>query len=268
MGRVMDLAKGYSQFYDGAKFLTQPGGNKSIDTALMNPGKTAMDQLLAQMDGNQLANLILKLDSIYRGDVSHPIANMVGASLPAIVNLVQIIGGAAAGSSKFTGILASGQEMDVWPFRPKDSGGPFLNGAGVAAKGLYGGVSGGVFSWDQPVVAGVAQTIIPTQTTSGQSPFGGLAILGFMERKYTPKIESISLVLQGQPSGTVPAQPVAMDAKRTFGEDNDISLAWLEKPVIITQNESFGMQIMPNASGACNFSIIGVMTGQVQNKVF
>jgi hypothetical protein len=118
------------------------------------------------------------------------------------------------------------------------------------------------------VVAGVAQTIIPTQTTSGQSPYGGVVILGAIEKTYTPKIESISLVLQGQPAGTIPAQPCAMTMKRTQGENNDLSVFRLEKPVIITQNESWGMQIMPNVSGDTNFELISVMCGQVQSKVF
>ncbi len=240
----------------------------AITSALISPGKVSVNQAVAAMSGNQLAALIAKLDTIYRSSVSTPISDMVAEELDSIVALVRIIAQAAQGSSEFAGILASGQQLDVWPLRPKDIGGVYLNGAGTALKGLYGGVSAAVYAWLQAgVVAGAVQHIIPAQTTSGQSPFGGLVILGAIEKTYTPKIESISLILQGQPSGTVPAQPVAMTMKRTFGEDNDISIFRMEKPVIITQNENFGVDIMPNISGDTNFELIGVMCGQVQSKV-
>ena len=194
-------------------------------------------------------------------------ADMILEGLLPAISLVRIIAQAAQGSSEFAGILASGQQLDVWPLRPKDVGGVYLNGNATAARGLYGGVSAGVFSWATVVVAGVAIAIIPAQTTSGQSPYGGLIIFGGIEKTYTPKIESISLVLQGQPVGTVPAQPTAMTMKRTFGDDNDISLFWLEKPALVTQNENFGVTLMPNVSGATNFELVAMMVGQVQSKV-
>jgi hypothetical protein len=241
----------------------------AITSALISPGKVSVNQAVAAMSGNQLAALIAKLDTIFRSSVSTPISDMVAEELDSIVALVRIIAQAAQGSSEFAGILASGQQLDVWPLRPKDIGGVYLNGAGaVAAGGIYGSVNNTVFTWlRQGVVAGQQQIIIPTQTTSGQSPYGGLVLLGAIEKMYTPKIESISLVLQGQPAGTVPPQPCSMTMKRTFGEDNDLSIFRFEKPVIITQNESFGVVIMPNVSGDTNFELIGVMCGQVQSKV-
>lgn len=250
-------------FYDLA-----PNMTLQVTDALISPGKPSVNQAVAAMSGNQLNALIAKIDSIYRSDVSSPIADMVAEEIRSAIALVRIIAQAAQGSSEFAGILASGQQLDVWPLRPKDVGGVFLNGAGAAARGLYGGVSAGVFGWAQPVVAGVASAIIPAQTTSGQSPFGGMVVFGAIEKTYTPKIESISPILQGQPVGTVPAQPSAMTHKRTFGEDNDVSIFRFEKPIIITQNENFGFSIMPNASGICNFEFIALMVGQVQNKVF
>jgi len=271
MGTVMKFAREQGDLYNKAsKAFYDLAANQTLQvtSALISPGKVSVNQAVAAMTGNQVNALIAKLDSIYRSDVSNPIADMIAEEIRSIIALVRIIAQAAQGSSEFAGILASGQQLDVWPLRPKDVGGVYLNGAGTGSKGLYGGASAGVFSWYQTgLVAGSASTIIPTQTTSGQSPYGGLIILGAMEKTYTPKIESISLVLQGQPSGTVPAQPCAMTSKRTFGEDNDISIFRLEKPVIITQNESFGVTIMPNISGATNFELIAVMCGQVQSKV-
>ena len=251
-------------FYDLPANQTQ-----QITSALISPGKVSVDQAVAQMSGNQLKALVLKLDTIYRSAVSSPIADMVGEELDSIVALVRIIAQAAQGSSQFAGILASGQQLDVWPLRPKDIGGVYLNSAGgVALGGIYGSAINTVFTWFRAgLVAGTQQIIIPTQTTSGQSPFGGLVLLGGIEKIYTPKIESVSLVLQGQPAGTVPAQPCSMTMKRTFGDDNDVSLFRFEKPVIITQNESFGAVIMPNISGDTNFEFIGIMVGQVQSKV-
>jgi hypothetical protein len=275
MGRVFDFAKKDVSLFNGdpAKgpvgfFDLPPSQVSQVTSALISPGKTSVNQAVAQMSGNQLNALALKADAIWRSDVSNPLADLIGEEFGSIVTLVRIMAQAAQGSSEFAGILAAGQQLDIWPLRAKDIGGVFLNGAGTANLGLYGGVSANVFSWRRAVVAGVAQTIIPTQTTSGQSPYGGLVILGAIEKTFTPKIESISLVLQGQPAGTVPPQPASMTMKRTFGENNDISLVRFEKPVIITQNESWGMQIMPNESGTTNFELVAVMCGQVQSKVF
>jgi hypothetical protein len=271
MGTVMKFAREQGDLYNKAQkaFYDLPANmTLQVSSALISPGKVSVNQAVAAMSGNQLNALIAKLDSIYRSDVSNPIADMVAEEVRAVIALVRIIAQAAQGSSEFAGILASGQQLDIWPLRPKDVGGVYLNGAGTALRGLYGGVSAGIYSWFQAgVVGGAVQHLIPAQTTSGQSPYGGLVIMGAIEKTYTPKIESISLILQGQPSGTIPAQPCAMTAKRTFGEDNDISIFRLEKPVIITQNENFGVDIMPNISDDTNFELIDVMCGQVQSKV-
>lgn len=270
MGVVMDFAKKQSDLFNPAtgRFLAQPYNQTMVvEDALISPGKVAVNQAVAGMSANQLAALVAKLDAIYRSDVAHPIANLVAENIRAAITLVRIIAQAAQGSSQFTGILASGQELDVWPLRPKDVGGVYLNGVLTPFRGLYGGVSAGVFSWLQAgAIAGTVLHLIPAQTSSGQSPYGGLVIFGAIEKTYTPKIESISLILQGQPSGTVPAQPCAMTMKRTFGDDNDISVSRLEKPVIITQNENFGVDLMPNVTGSTNFELIALMCGQVQSK--
>jgi hypothetical protein len=270
MGVIYREAMKNPNLYNKAKdvFYDLPAAQVAqITSAILNPGKVSVNQAVASMTGNQLSALIQKIDSIWRSDITNPIADMVAEEIEAPINLVRILSQAAGGASEFAGILASGQQFDVWPIRPKDVGGVFLNGAQTAALGLYGGVSGQVFTWTQiGIVAGVAQHLIPQQTTSGQAPFGGLVIFGGIEKTYTPKIESISLILQGQ-VGAVPAQPTAMTMKRTFGDDNDISIFRLEKPAIITQNESFGVDIMPNVSGTTNFELIALMVGQVQSKV-
>ena len=271
MGQVYRLSKKNKNLYNPAieSFFSLPSDEKlAVSSALMNPGKPSVNQAVASMTGDELNSLILKLDMTFQSDVSTPIADMVGEESESVVNLIRILGHAAGGNSVFGGILASGQQFDIWPLRPKDVGGPFLNGALAPALGLYGGVSAGVFTWTQPgVVAGVLQHIIPQQTTSGQAPFGGLVIFGAIEKTYTPKIESISLILQNQ-IGAVPFQPVAMTMKRTFGDDNDLSVFRLEKPVIIINNENFGVDIMPNVSGTTNFELVAVMAGQVQSKIF
>lgn len=265
----IDPTTGKVQMTPGAFFDLPSSMVQAVDSALISPGKVVVNQAVALMSGNQVNALVAKVDSIWRSDVSNAIADMIAEEIRAPIALVRILSQAAGGSSEFAGILSSGQQFDVWPLRPKDVGGVFLNATvGAVLKGLYGGVNAAVFGWQQVVVAGVASHLIPTQTTSGQSPFGGMVIFGGIEKTYTPKIESISLILQGQPSGTIPAQPVAMTMKRTFGEDNDVSLFRLEKPVIITNNENFGVDIMPNVSGTTNFELIALMVGQVQNKVF
>ena len=239
----------------------------AVTDSLISPGKVAVNQSVAGMTGSQLRALINKIDRIYRSDVSTPIADMVAEGIRSAITLTRILGQAAGSSTEFAGILASGQQLDVWPARPKDIGGVYLNGGGaVALGGLYGGVSAAVFAWAQAVVAGLASVMIPAQTTSGQSPFGGMVIFGGVEKTYAPKIESMQLTLQGQ-VGAVPPQPVAMTMKRTFGDDNDISVFWLEKPVIITNNENFALTLMPNVSGITNFELIALMIGQVQSKV-
>jgi hypothetical protein len=195
---------------------------------------------------------------------------MIAEDCRAVLSLIRILGAAAGGSAEYAGILASGPQFDIWPLRPKDIGNIFLNGAftaiGAGVLGLYGGPSGGVFTWAQPgMVAGVAQTIIPLQTTQGRAPFGGVVIFGGIEKTYVPKIEGIQVTLQGA-TNIVPAQPTAMTMKRTFGDDNDISIFRFEKPILIPHQTAFAVNIMPNVSGLTNFELIACMVGQVQNK--
>jgi hypothetical protein len=188
---------------------------------------------------------------------------MVAEGIEAAITEVRIISQVAQSGAQFKGILATGQALDVWPLRPKDVGGVFLNGAGLPNLGLYAGVSAAVFNWNQVVVQNVAAQLIPNQTTSGVSPYGGMVIFGGIEKTYTPKIESVIFNLQGQP---VIAQPCNMTEKRTFGDDNDVSVFWLEKPIMILNGSLFGVQIMPNISGQTNFELVAMMVGQAQSK--
>jgi hypothetical protein len=275
MGIVMKSAmeqadlfnKSTGNFYDQVAPSGQP---LAIDTALIKTGAVSVPESVANMTGAQVKAVINKVDTIFRSDVSHPIANMIAEDVRAVLSLIRILGAAAGGSAEYAGILASGPQFDIWPLRPKDIGNIFLNGAftavGVGALGLYGGPSGGVFSWNNPgMVAGVASTIVPLQTTQGRSPFGGIVLFGGIEKTYTPKIESIQVTLQGA-TNIVPAQPAAMTLKRTFGDDNDISIFRFEKPILIPHQTAFAINIMPNISGFTNFELIGIMAGQVQNK--
>lgn len=275
MGVIMKFAQEQKDLYNKATggFFDQaaPNGQPlAIDTALIKVGAVSVPETVANLSGSQVAALINKMDTIWRSDVSHPIANMVAEDLRAVLSLVRILGAAAGGSAEFAGILASGPQFDIWPLRPKDIGNIFLNGTftavGVGALGLYGGPSGGVFNWGNAgMVSGVASTIIPLQTTQGRSPFGGVVLFGGIEKTYTPKIESIQVTLQGV-TNVVPAQPTAMTMKRTFGDDNDVSLFRFEKPILIPHQTAFAVNIMPNISGFTNFELIGCMVGQVQNR--
>jgi len=275
MGVIMKYAMEQSDLYNKANgtFYDQVAPSNAplaIDTALIKTGAVSVPESVANLSGAQVKAVINKLDSIWRSDVSHPIANMIAEDSRAVLSLIRILSSAAGGSAEFAGILASGPQFDLWNVRPKDFGNIFLNGAftvvGVGALGLYGGPSGGVYSWAQPgMVAGVSQTIVPLQTTQGRSPFGGLVIFGGIEKTYTPKIESIQVTLQGA-TNIVPAQPTAMTMKRTFGDDNDISVFRFEKPILIPHQTAFAVNIMPNISGFTNFELVACMVGQVQNK--
>lgn len=268
MGIILREAAKRPSLFQNGKFCDLPSGVQEITSGLISVGKVGVNQAVAAMTGNQLFNLINKMDRIWRSDVSTPISDMVTEGLDAAIAEVRIISQVAQSGAEFQGILSAGQALDIWDLRPKDVGGVFLNGAGaVALGGLYGGVSGTVYDWAQPVVAGVASTIIPAQTSSGVSPYGGLVIFGGIEKTYTPKIESVQFFLQGL-NNVVTAQPCNMTQKRTFGEDNDLSVFWLEKPIMILNGELFRVDIMPKVSGTTNFELIGMMVGQVQAKVF
>jgi hypothetical protein len=259
--------KSYPGFFDQIAPSNTP---LNIDTALIKVGALAVPETVANLPGAQVMAVTNKLDSIWNSNVSHPIANLVAEDIRAVFSLIRILGAAAGGSAEFGGILASGPQFDIWPARPKDIGNIFLNGAftvvGAGVLGLYGGPSGGVFTWaNAGMVAGVTSRIIPLQTTQGRSPFGGMVIFGGIEKTYTPKIESIQVTLQGA-TNIVPAQPSAMTMKRTFGDDNDISIFRFEKPILIPHQTAFAVDIMPNVSGFTNFELIACMVGQVQNK--
>jgi hypothetical protein len=262
MGTVYNFAKQQPDLYSGKEFFPRPGGVATITTALVDPGKPAVQLAITALSSDEVNALVSKLDMICQSVENQAIANMIAEEIRNIILTVQLV--KYQTQSSFAGILAFGTQLDIWPLRPKDVGGAILNVAVAGVLGLYGGVGAGVFSWYTavPDVAGVARIIIPVQQ---MIQYGGMIYLGSIEKIYTPKVGGVQFTLGGI---AAPAQPVTTNWKKTFGDESDITVSRLEKPVIIPPLKTQTVSVMPDVSGASNFEFIAFVVGQAQAKVF
>jgi hypothetical protein len=160
--------------------------------------------------------------------------------------------------AEFAGILGAGANLEIEWLRPKHVGGSLLNSAGTSGKGLYGGTSGGVYTWTQTFTANTSQDIIPEQTMSEEA---GLIHLGAIDPVEVPKINAIRFELAGIPT---PAQSCKFNIRQSLGTEDLPFVRW-EKPVIIGPEKKQKVTVMPNISGDSKLELLSLLVSKAEN---
>lgn len=230
--------------------------NAAYAEAVINPGQPSSPVSLAAFSAVEAKILLLKLDA-FVSQLNNPlIATMVAENAQAIMIAVRMAKEQAKGV--FGGILSAGTMLDMRWLRPRDVGGAILNPAAALLSGLYGGVSGTVFSWLQPTVGGVLQHIIPSQT---MEQFASVIHLGGIEPVEIPKITDVVFTLGGQPT---PPQSAGQNMKTYAGQHYDIQVTRFEKPVIVGPMQSQAIDVMPGAGGNTKFQLLSLICARAQ----
>jgi hypothetical protein len=247
MGLVFQANKGLIRTY--------PPETTKVRTVVIEPGKDEAEVTLAALDSKEAEALLLKLDALASDKVNPAIAAMVAEEAANIFVAVRMV--KAESKASFAGILGVGANLDVKWLRPKDVGGPLLNRDGAAGKGLYGGASGGVFSWLQTFTANTPAALIPSQTMAEEA---AVIHLGAIDPIEVPKLESIRFTLAGV---ATPAQSLLPLGFRK-GFITDLPLVRFEKPIIVGPEKTQAVDVMPYISGDSNFQLLSLLIAKAE----
>lgn len=235
------------------------GGGIQWANALIDSGKAITSVTVAPLLPVEVNAICSKLDMMFRAPEFQDLANNVAEE---ILNILFAIGSVKYQTqSTFGGILAQGNQLDIWPLRPKDVGGALLNPAATATKGLYAGTSAGVYTWyTTGLTGGTGANIVPSQT---MWQYAGMIYLGGIEYIQVPKMAGIQFTLAGI---AAPPQPVTRSYKKVWGSSFDIAYTRLEKPVIIPPLKQQLVEVMPDVTGDSDFELVGLVIAAAQNK--
>jgi hypothetical protein len=241
----------------------------ALSSVLIAPGKPFVNVYMSAMSRYETEAIVYKIDAIYSDTVA---SRIVAESAWEIVSMVRLTKSSVENAYiQFGGILAQGTQLDIWPLRAKDVGGsnhdgltPLLTGSPLYNSDFT------PTSWSQLVMAGTPAHLIPPQITK---PGCALIILGGMEHTSPPNIESIVFTLQGIPVGAQPTymtEPIDEDPPghptSTEIQEPAAPIFRLEKPIIVTPQSLFTVDIMPKRNGFTDFELIAVMCGPIQDK--
>jgi len=223
--------------------------------ALIEPGKAEAEVKVAPLSKDEAEVIILKLDQLALTAQHEGIAKMVAEEVESILVAIRMV--KAETKAAFAGILGSGAQLDIMWLRPKDVGGSLLNPAGVAAKGLYGGTSGGVYTWLRTFTANTSDDVIPEQTMAEEA---AVIHLGAIDPIEVPKLNAIEFTLAGIPA---PAQSLPFNIRTTFGSDT-VPFVRFEKPIIVGPEKTQKIVVMPNISGDSKFQLLSFLIGKAE----
>jgi len=226
--------------------------------ALIEPGKAKTDVKVAPLSANEVEIILLKLDQLAMSTQHEGIAKMVAEEADSILIAIRMV--KAETKSPFAGILGVGAQLDIMWLRPKDVGGNLLNPAGVANKGLYGGTSGGVYTWLHTFTANTLDDLIPEQTMAQEA---AVVHLGAVDPIEVPKINAIKFTLAGIPA---PAQSCPFNIRSEFGT-GALPYIRFEKPIIVGPEKTQKIEVMPNITGDSKFQLMTLLIGKAEKLV-
>jgi hypothetical protein len=244
--------------YQGNKGLIKSYVEETVKykNALVEPGKTEAEIKLAPLSSGEVERILLKLDMLAIEKMNDPVAIMVAEEVESILTLIRMV--KAETKAEFAGILGAGSNLDIAWLRPKDVGGALLNPAGTANKGLYGGASGGIYTWLQTFTANTSDDLIPEQIMAEEA---GVIHLGAIDPVEVPKLNTIRFALAGIPT---PAQSLPFNIRHTFGADS-LPLVRFEKPIIVGPEKKQAIDVMPNISGDSKFQLLSLLAAKAES---
>lgn len=224
--------------------------------ALIEPGKAEASAKCAELTSAEVERILLKLDQLALSRQNEAIAVMLAEEMESILIAARMV--KTESKAAFAGILGVGSQLDVTWLRPKDVGDSLLNGAESSDLGLYGGTSGGVYTWLQTFVANTSDDIIPEQTMAEEA---AVIHLGLIDPVEVPKCNAIRFTLAGI---AAPAQPLPFNLRKSLGI-YDLPVIRFEKPIIIGPERKQKIDIMPNISGDSKPQLLSLLFGQAQD---
>jgi hypothetical protein len=212
---------------------------------------------LAAFSAKESDTLLLKIDALVNQTNNPLIATLVAENVQSIFIAVRMAKEQAKG--QFAGILGAGTMLDLKWLRPKDVGGAILNPAATGSLGLYGGTSGGVFTWLSTVTANSSANLVPSQT---MEQFASVIHIGAIDPIEVPKITDVTFTLGGV---ATPAQSACQNVKTYLGTaNNDIQVIRFEKPVIVGPLQSQAIAVMPGITGSTKFQLLSFVCARCQ----
>jgi len=250
MGRVYQYNKGLIRTWP-------EDGSFVVSEAVINPGQANAPVAVAAFSQQESKTLLLKLDALCSNLNNSLISNLVAENAENIFVAVRMAKSQAKGI--FAGVLGAGTMLDIKWLRPKDIGGTILNPAATGSLGLYGGTSGGGFTWRASTTANSSKDLIPSQT---MEQFASVIHLGAIEPIEVPKITDITFTLGGQ---ATPAQSVGQNIKQFLGTaNNDIQVTRFEKSIIVGPLQSQYLKVMPGITGSTKFQLLSMICARIQ----
>ena len=227
-----------------------------IRDILIEPGREQSQVKLGPLSSMEADTILHKLDTLAMQTMVPAVATILAEEAQAVIVAVRMV--KEESKEGFMGILGSGANLDMVWLRALHVGGPILNPAGTASKGLYAGTSGAVETWLNTTVQGTSLNIIPSQVMAEE---GALIYFGGIDPIEVPKIEAIRFTISGIPTDT---QPAAFNFRHAFGT-NMTPLFRLEKPVLIGPERTQQVDIHPHISGDDKFQFIALVIAKAEN---
>ncbi len=226
-------------------------GDLKISKALMQTGQGEVTVKGASLSQDEVETILLKLDQLALTYQSEAIATMLAEEVESILAAIRMV--KSETKESFMGIRGLGSSLDITWLRPRNVGETnTLNSAGTAGLGLYGGTSGGVYTWLQSFTAGSSKTIIPTQTMAEEA---AVVHLGAIDTSEIPKLDAITFALAGVSS---PTQPLPFNIRRGLSY-YDVPFVRFEKPVIIGPEKQQQITVIPNITGDSKFELLSLL---------
>jgi len=248
----MGVVKSFNEKLIGVSFKEE---DIPFTEALIQPGQAEATVHAAALEPDEVERIILKLDQLAMSVQHEGIANMIAEEMDSILLAIRMV--KTETKEPFMGLLGFGAALDLAWLRPKDVGGSLLNPAGTAAKGLYGGTSGGVYTWLNTFTANTAAEVIPEQTMAEEA---AVIHLGAIDPIEVPKCNMITFTVAGIPA---PAQSLPFDIRQTFS-DNSVPFVRFEKPIIIGPEKKQKIEVMPYTSGDSKFQLLSLLIAKAE----
>ncbi|MBT9160986.1 MAG: hypothetical protein DDT26_02283 [Dehalococcoidia bacterium] len=245
MGLVYQKQSGLIRHY--------PAETIEFTRALIMPGDAKAKITAAEVSSDEVERLILKLDIMALETEHEGVTRLVADCADAVLAMMRWVKHET--TFPFMSILGKGGQLDATWAEPKDVGGGILNPAGTPLLGLYGGASGGVFSWLRTFVANTALGIIPSQIMSARA---GMLHMGMIDATQVPKVNRIRFTLAGQVGA---AQPTKFSIRKGFGIEQ-MPYVRFARPVMIGPRQTQAIDLMPNISGDSRPELLSIIIAE------
>jgi len=246
----------YQKAKDAGWIKSYPEESVRWEKALIEPGRPEATVKAAALTAEEADRLFLKLDMLTQTTQHEGIAYMVAEEADSILLLVRMV--KTQSKADFYGILGAGKNLDIAWLRPKGVGGPLLNPAAATGKGLYGGTSGGVYSWQRAFTANTSDDVIPEQTMAEEA---GVIHLGAIDPIEVPKLNMIKFTLAGIPA---PAQSLPFNIRKGFGVEY-LPFIRFEKPIIVGPERKQKVEVMPAITGDSKFQLLTLLVAKAES---